>query len=90
VWVVPVLQTIFEYVWPYPLAPVVGGGGLLLYARRKVLQSRTATSLDRAIAGSVEAACVSRSFRKEGVSDVDHQKVIIEVWRKNLDLRDPP
>jgi hypothetical protein len=89
VWVVPVVQTIFDYVWPYPLASVVGGGGFLWYVR-KVLKSRTADSVDRTCAGSVEAAAVSRSFRKEGVSDTDHQKVIIEVWRKHLDLDDPP
>jgi hypothetical protein len=86
--VVPVVQTIFDYVWPYPLVSVAGGGGLFWYARKVVLKSRTADSVDRTLAGSVEAAGVSRSFRKEGVSDTDHQKVIIEVWRKHLDLPD--
>jgi hypothetical protein len=88
VWVGPVAQAILEYVWPYPLASVVGGGGLLWYAS-KVLKSRTADSVDRTVAGSVEAAGVSRSLRDEGVPEADRHKLIMEVWRRNLDLRDP-
>jgi hypothetical protein len=80
---VQVAQANFGYVWPYPLASVVGGG-LIWYAPR-VLKSRTADSVDRTIAGSVEAKGMSRSLRDEGVSDADRHKMIMEVWRK-LDL----
>jgi hypothetical protein len=57
---------------------------------RSVPKSRIAESLDRAVAGSVEVKGLSRSLRQEGVSDAERQKLVIGVWRKNLDLRDPP
>lgn len=57
---------------------------------RKAIKSRTAKSLDCTIAGSVEVKRMSRSLRQEGVPDADRHRLIIEVWRRKLDLRDPP
>lgn len=57
---------------------------------RRVLNGRIAESLDRTVAGSVEVMGMSRSLRREGVPDADRHQLVIEVWRRNLDLDDPP
>lgn len=46
-------------------------------------------SLDHTAAESVEVKDLSRSLRQEGVPDAQRHKLIIEVWRRNLDLDDP-
>jgi hypothetical protein len=63
---------------------------LLGWILRSVPKSRIAESLDRTVAGSVEVKGMSRSLRQDGVPDADRHQLIIEVWRRNLDLGDPP
>lgn len=85
-----VVLAFLEPIWPYLVASLTGGGFLGWFVARKVIKSRTGESLDRTIAGSVEVKGMSRSLRQEGVPDADRHRLAIEIWRRNLDLGDPP
>lgn len=87
---VQVVLAFLEPVWLYSVASLTGGGFLGWSAARKVSKSRTAESLGRVIAGSVEVKGMSRSLRQEGMPDADRHQLAIEIWRRNLDLGDPP
>jgi hypothetical protein len=86
-----VALAISEHAWSLTWTPVgCTVVGTLSWFTRRVFKSRSAESLDRTLAGSVEVKGLSRSLRQEGVPDAERHQLIIEVWRRNLDLHDPP
>lgn len=78
-----------EYAWP-ALSLIVGGSVGTVWRFRKRRRLRVVASLDRTAAASVEVKGLSRSLRQEGVPDAERHQLIIEVWRRNLELDDPP
>lgn len=84
---VATVQVLIGYLWPASGAFLVGALSSLVWRLRK---SRAAESLDRTVAASVAVKGMSRSLRREGVPDADRHRLAIKIWRRNLDLDDPP
>jgi hypothetical protein len=76
--ILSVVQAVNEWIWSPWLAYLV------VSLVRRIIRSRTAESLDRTIAGSVEVRVLSWSLRQEGVADGERHQLIVEVWRRTL------